>query len=315
MGLELASSVELLAALGDPTRVRLLSLLQEQELTVAELTAITELSQSRVSTHLGRLREAGLVLDRRDGSLRYYRMQPETLTAESRSLWAALSDHLSDTVLESDRERRAAVLQARHGQGWLESIAGRMEHHYSPGRGWEALTRGLLGFVDLGDALDLGCGDGMVAQMLAPQARRYVAFDRNEKVLSAARKRLADMNQVSFELGDMHELPFSDASFDSVLVLHVLTYARDPEAVLHQAARVLRPGGRLSLVTLARHPHAEITSQYGHINQGFELKQIRRFLRDLRVEQCAVTSRERRRPHFRVITAHARKPQARESQE
>lgn len=312
MSIQLASSVELLAALGDPTRVRLLCLLEGRELTVAELTAITELSQSRVSTHLGRLRDAGLVRDRRDGALRYYRMQPETLATEPRLLWSALSENLSDTVLDSDRERRAAVLDARHQQGWLESIAGRMEHHYSPGRTWEALTRGLLGFVELGDVLDVGCGDGMVAQMLAPQARSYVAFDRNEKVLSAARKRLAGLERVRFELGDMHELPFADESFDSVLVLHVLTYAEDPAAVLRHAARVLRPGGKLSLVTLARHPHAEITSQYGHINQGFELKQLRGLLRGLEVQQCAETSRERRRPHFRVITAHARKPQERQ---
>jgi len=308
MAASLQESVDLVAALADPTRVRLLALLDGHELTVAELTAVTELSQSRVSTHLGRLRDAGLLQDRRDGSLRYYRLQEEALPKRAGRLWAAVRADLRDAVLDGDLERRAELLAARDEEGpWVETIAGRMEHHYSPGRTWEAFARGVTSLLDLGDVLDVGCGDGMVAQMLSPRADSYVGVDRSDKVLAAATKRLRGHGHVSFVLGDMHALPFADESFDAVLLFHVLTYAEHPQNAVREAARVLRAGGRLALVTLASHPHDDIVERYGHVNRGFDTKKVQRLLRGLELEQCEVTSRERRKPHFQVITASARK--------
>jgi len=304
----LESSVGLAAALADPTRVRLLSLLDGHELTVAELTAITELSQSRVSTHLGRLREAGLVQDRRDGALRYYRLQTDTLPARAGRLWDAMRSDLTDAVLDGDEQRRSELLAARDREApWVETIAGRMEHHYSPGRTWEALARGVIPLLELGEALDVGCGDGMVAQMLSARADRYVGLDRSEKLLAAARKRLRGSEQTSFVVGDMHDLPFSDESFDVVLLFHVLTYTERPRRAIREATRVLRSGGRMVVSTLAKHPHREQVERYGHENQGFDPDELRSFLAGLTIEQCAVTSRERRKPHFRVMTASARK--------
>jgi SAM-dependent methyltransferase len=308
MAIGLQESVDLVAALADPTRVRLLALLDGHELTVAELTAITELSQSRVSTHLGRLRAAGLLQDRRDGSLRYYRLQEEVLPQRAGRLWTTVRSDLHDAVLDGDRERRAELLAERdEKRSWVETIAGRMEHHYSPGRTWEAFARGVTPLLDLGDVLDVGCGDGMVAQMLSPRAKSYVGLDRSEKLLAAATKRLRGDKHVSFVSGDMHALPFADGSFDEVFLFHVLTYAERPETVVNEAVRVLRANGRLALVTLASHPHGDTVERYGHVNRGFDTKKVRRLLRGLEVEQCEVTSRERRKPHFRVITASARK--------
>lgn len=308
MDVGLHDSVELVAAFADPTRVRLLALLDGYELTVAELTAITELSQSRVSTHLARLRDHGLLQDRRDGSLRYYRLQREALAARAGRLWQAVRDDLDDAVLESDAARRTELLAARDQESpWVESIAGRMEHHYSPGRTWEALARGLTPLLSLGEVLDIGCGDGMVAQLLGPQATRYVGVDRSPKLIAAANKRLRRQSQVSFVEADMHELPLGDESFDTVLMLHVMTYTKEPERAVREAVRVLRPGGRIVLVTLAGHSHRDVVDRYGHHNLGFEPKKIRRLLRGLQVDQCAITSRERRKPHFQVITAAARK--------
>lgn len=303
---DLQESVDLVAALADPTRVRLLALLDGHELTVAELTGVTQLSQSRVSTHLGRLRDAGLLQDRREGSLRYYRLQAEALSKRAGRLWTAVCSDLDDAVLDGDRERRAKLLAQRDEQGpWVETIAGRMEHHYSPGRTWEAFARGVTPLLELGDVLDVGCGDGMVAQMLSSRAQSYVGLDRSEKLLAAATKRLRGQEHVSFVSGDMHALPFADESFDEVLLFHVLTYAERPDTVVNEAVRVLRPNGRLALVTLAAHPHTDTVERYGHVNRGFDTKKMRRLLRGLAIEQCEVTSRERRKPHFQVITASA----------
>ena len=146
----LGSTSNLLTLLAEPSRVRLLALLAERELTVAELTRITELGQSRVSTHLGRLREAGLVRDRRVGGSTFYGLTNGEMPSEARKLWAVVAEELDDAQLETDRARCAAVLRARHGAArWPESVAGEMERHYSPGRTWEALAGGLIGLVVL----------------------------------------------------------------------------------------------------------------------------------------------------------------------
>lgn len=304
----LQTSVDLAAAFADRTRVRLLALLEGHELTVAELTAITELGQSRVSTHLGRLREAGLVQDRRDGALRYYRLQREALPERAGRLWSAMRADLEDAVLDGDRDRRAHVLAVRdEPSSWVESIAGRMEHHYSPGRTWQAFALGVIPLLELGDVLDVGCGDGMVAQMLAPRSTSYVGLDSSPRMVDAAAQRLRNQGHARFLTADMHELPLSDDSFDTVLLFHVLTYADRPEAAITESTRVLRPGGRLIVVTLARHPHHDIVERYGHVQAGFDVTRLRSMLRGLAVEQCEVTSRERRKPHFQVITASARK--------
>ncbi len=303
----LAETTAILQLFGDPTRVRLTALLAERELTVAELTAITQLGQSRVSTHLGRLREAGVLRDRRAGASTFYRLS-DAVPDPARRLWELVRGQVSDQVLEGDRARAEAVLRRREG-GWPDAIAGQMERHYSPGRTWESLARGFLGLVRAGDVLDVGAGDGTVAQLLGPRCRTITLLDRSDKVLAAARARLGGRDNVAFRRGDMHELPFADASFDHVLALNVLQYAHAPARAVAEAARVLRPGGGLTMVTLARHGHGAVTQGYGHVNEGFEPEELAGLARaaGLEVQSSEVTSRERRAPHFRVVTAFATK--------
>jgi len=305
----LDASVGLLGLLADPTRLRLLALLGEEELSVAELVSITELAQSRVSSHLGRLREAGLLRVRPEGTSTFYALN-DAMPGEGRKLWELVRSRLSDRTLESDRERRSVVIKARAGDGgWPESVAGEMERHYSPGRTWEALGHGFLGFTALGDVLDVGSGDGFVAGLVAPRARTVTCLDRGERMLEAAKERLRRFTNTSFMLGDMHELPFQDGSFDQVLMFNVLPYSRDPATALSEAARVLRSGGVLSVLTLATHTHDAITAPYGHVQNGFEPRSLRRMLKraGFSVEHCDVAARERRSPHFETIAAYALK--------
>jgi ArsR family transcriptional regulator len=309
----LDATLGLLQVLGDPTRVRLLKLLDGEELTVGELAAITQLPQPRVSTHLGRLREAGLVRDRREGTSTWYARADGAAPAPARRLWAALEEEARGGVLESDRARRADVLKARRAsEEWPDRVAGQMERHYSPGRTWESLARALLGLLRLGDVLDAGSGDGTIAELIAPHAKSVTCLDRSERLVEAARRRLARFRRARCRQGDLHELPFADRSFDQVLLLHVLTQAANPPRVLAEAARVLRPGGVLVAVTLKAHAHLEITAGYRDVRAGFEPAALARLLRQagLHVRSCAVTSRERRAPHFEVLTAVAerRKP-------
>ena len=306
---DLTQTVDLLSVLADPTRVRLLALLEDGELTVAELMQITDLPQPRVSTHLRKLKDANLVRDRRDGGSSYYALA--TMGKPTRDLWRLVHGRCDDDQLSQDLRRREAALAARCARlRWPDEVAGQMERHYSPGRTWEATARGLLGFLRLGAVLDIGSGDGVLAELIAPRSRHVTCLDISERVIAAARVRLERFSNVDFRVGDMHDLPLPTASFDTVLLLHTLTYSDRPALAIQEAARTLRPGGSLALVTLAEHAHDKIAAAYDHQNQGFSPDSLDAMLRaaGLTVEQCAPSSRERRKPYFEVLTAFAHKP-------
>jgi SAM-dependent methyltransferase len=300
----------ILKTLADPTRVRLLALLESEELTVAELSAITRLAQPRVSTHLARLKEAGLVRDRRAGVSAYYRFDDAALDGPRRALWQTVSLGSDDPLLRQDAERVPAVLAARAADAnWADSVAGDMERHYSPGRTWEALARTALPLLEPGDVLDIASGDGVLAELLAPHAGRYVCVDASPRVVAAAAERLRAHRNVEVREGDMHALPFDDASFDLVVLMHALTYAARPAQAVAEAARVLRPGGRLLLSSLASHQHKAVVDAYGHVNLGFSHRDLRRFVEKagLALQSAETVTREKRPPHFEVVSLMARK--------
>jgi ArsR family transcriptional regulator len=291
--------------LGDATRLRLLALLETEELTVAELAQITRLAQPRVSTHLARLREAGLVVDRRDGVSVYYRLGNADDNPQLHRLWALFRDGLDDAVVAADAERLPEIMAQRAlGRNWPDSVAGDMERHYSPGRTWEATTRALVQLLSLGRVLDVASGDGVMGELLARQAKAIDCVDVSEKVVSAGRERVRAFDNVQFHLGDMHALPFDDAVFDSVLMMHALTYSEQPKKALSEAARTMKPGGRLIGATLKKHRHSAQVKTFGHANDGFSPKQLASLLEKagLSPTYCDVTSVERKTPNFEIIT-------------
>ena len=243
--MNLAHYVGTLNLLGDESRMRLCALLRERELSVSDLVRVTGISQSRVSTHLARLREGGFVRDRRDGQHAFYALAIDKLPPTAKNV---LDDAMSssDATLEGDR-RRLAALEASHGR--LEAFAGEMERHYSPGRTWQSLAVGLAALLRLGDVLDVGSGDGAAAGYLAPYCRSLTCIDTSERMIDAAKKRLRRHGNVTARVADAHELPFQASTFDSVVVFHTLTYAERPQRVLEEcggsqveAARILGIG-------------------------------------------------------------------------
>src|SRR5690606_31824834 len=194
-------------------------------------------------------------------------------------------------------ERLPAVLAARAAdQNWADSVAGDMERHYSPGRTWEALARSALPLLLTGDVLAIASGDGVLAELLAPHSRRYVCVDTSARVVAAASERLRRLENVEVREGDMHALPFGAGSFDLVVLMHALTYANRPAVAVAEAARVLRPGGRLLLPSLARHEHKAVVETYGHVNLGFTARELRKFAEKsgLVVTSLETVTRERR---------------------
>lgn len=284
----------------------MLRLLVDEELTVAELSAITRLKQPRVSTHLAKLRDAGLVVDRRAGVAAYYRCPLDELAEPVRRLWASLVEAVSDAVLAEDLARRRQVLAARaRAASWPDSVAGDMERHYSPGRTWEALMRASVQLLELGDVLDVASGDGALAELLAPRVRTLTCVDLSERVVEAARLRLARQPNVRLLTGDMHALPLEAASFDLVLLLQALPYSDDPLQVFHEARRVLRPGGRVLVTALDAHEHRSTVAPYGHRNQGYSREQLLALGRQAGYTDIDIRAggRESRPPHFAVWVA------------
>ena len=267
---DLDYGTQLCRLLSDATRLRLLLLLESFELTVAELTELTGLAQSRVSTHLGKLREQELVRDKRIGPSAFYSANLTAVPAGTRQLLESLLRNIDDGQIRHDRERAQQI----------------------------------------GRVLDIGSGDGVLAELLASQAEHVDCLDESVAVVEAGKRRLARYRNVKFHRGDMHQLPFPARRFDQAFLMHVLTYTQKPQQVLEEAFRVLKPGGQLIGATLKRHAHKETVATYDHVNLGYSVTRLRALLSGtgFQVERCTVTCREPRPPYFEVITWLATRP-------
>jgi SAM-dependent methyltransferase len=313
--MSLGAYVETFSLFGDESRLRLCALLRERELCVTDLVRVTGIAQSRVSTHLGRLREAGVVRDRKQGTQCFYALAPDQLSPSVSALLEEAS-RASDPTLAGDRQRLLELEAERRGER-DGAGADDLERYYSPGRTWQSLTLGLAALLELGDVLDVGSGDGAAASLLVPHCRSLTLVDTNPRAVEAAAERMARHSHVRVQAGDAHALPFRDASFDTVLLFHTLTYAEAPEKALSECARVLRPGKRLVLLCLDQHQQHEITARYGERHPGFSSDALRALLRDagLGVKTVHVACRESKKPHLQVLLAVADKPKKTDSKD
>jgi SAM-dependent methyltransferase len=304
----LARYTDALAVLADENRIRLCALLRDQELCVTDLVRVTGMGQSRVSTHLGRLREAGFVRDRRHGPQSFYALETQSLSPAVRACLDEAAGS-GDPTLEGDKKRLKDLEADRRGAG-VETFADDLGRDYSPGRTWQSLVAGTTALLKLGDVLDVGSGDGAAASTIAPYCRSLTCIDTNPRLIEAARTRLARQENVRAQVADAHELPFPDGSFDGVLVFHTLTYAERPAKVLSEAARVLRPGGRLVVLCLDEHKQSEVTARYGERHPGFSPRALRGMLSraGLTIVSSKVASREMKKPHLQVVLGIADKP-------
>jgi len=308
--MNLAQAVGTLNLLGDESRIRLCALLGSRELSVTDLVRVTGISQSRVSAHLARLREGGFVRDRRDGPHAFYALAEDRLPPTARAFLDDAS-RSADPILEGDKRRLSELDAAQRGQ-LPESFAGRMDLHYSPGRTWPALLSGIAALLELGAVVDVGSGDGAAASFVAPYCDSLVCVDTSPRMIEAARERLARHAHARAEVADAEALPFPDASFDTALLFHTLTFAEHPARVVDECARVLRPGGRVVVLSLDEHEQREITAPYGERRPGLSPRALRTLLArgDLEVASVEIATREPKKPHFQVVLGIARKSPA-----
>lgn len=288
---------DLISALDDPTRLRLLRLLARMELAVGELADVLEQSQPRISRHVRILTEAGLIEKRKEGSWVFLRAtghDDDGMTARADDLLAAAEDEdaVFADVCAADRVRLAAIRSAReetaekyfarHADEW-----DRLRSLHSPDGAVEAELTRLLGVADahddpapLGRLLDIGTGTGRMAELYAPSAQHVAAIDKSPEMLRIARARLQHLPPARLSLlqGDFLELPFEAESFDTVLFHQVLHYAQAPERVLAEAARVTKPGGRIAIVDFAAHAREDLRTEQAHARLGFTDTQMQTLL-------------------------------------
>ncbi len=271
-----------LTALSDATRSRMLLILERHELTVSELCAVLQLPQSTVSRHLKTLSDASWVASRRDGTSRYYTLALDERDAHTRRLWSLLREQIATTAgADQDARRLKGVLGRRQtkSEEFFASAAGQ----------WDRLRRELFGAASALHALpalidprwtigDLGCGTGETSAALAPFVARTIAVDRSGEMLQAARRRLRDMPTVEVRRGELEALPVADGELDAAVMMLVLHHVPDPGAVLQEAARTLKPRGKLVLCDMLPHDHEEYKQQMGHVWLGFADDQLRRLL-------------------------------------
>ena len=269
-----------MSALADPTRCRMLLLLEKHELMVSDLCAVLQMPQSSVSRHLKTLADDGWVTSRRDGTSRFYSMPLDDLDPAASRLWAVIRDQVAGTsgAGHDDRRLRSVLMRRRvKSQEFFATAAGGWDRLRGQLFGDNFYLWAVLGLIDSTLVVgDIGCGTGQLTATIAPHVRRVVAVDGSPDMLEAARKRLQDVPNVELRQGELEALPMQDGELDAAMLSLVLHYAPEPARTLEEVARVLRPGGRLLIVDMLPHEREEYQQQMGHIWLGFSEKQISR---------------------------------------
>ncbi len=303
------SSWDHLKILSDSTRLRLLALLLKEELSVAELQEILGMAQSRISSQLALLRQAGFVSDRREGKKAFYSLRP-TLPPKSLALLKSACDAVTDLPESAeDRDNLDRTLQKRRrvSEQYFNLIAGRLGKGHCPGRSWEALGHLALRLVPAITVADLGAGEGLVSQLIAHRAERVWCIDNSPRMIEVGTE-LAKKNglaNLTYKLGDIEAVPLPDKSVDLAILSQALHHANHPQTAVNEAFRILKPGGQLLVLDLKEHNFEKAHELYGDLWLGFKESALHGFLKKAGFQKVEVTAvaREEAEPNFETLLA------------
>ena len=297
-----------LKLLADPTRLRLVLLLAEEALSVAELQEILGMGQSRISTQLAQLKKAALVSVQRSGKNSIYSSRPgKELLEIARKAGAELEDRQKD--LDSLRH----ILRKRKDRtrAYFDELAGKFGRHYVPGRSWKALAEGLLKVLDVKVVADLGAGEGTLSQLLAQRAEHVIAIDHSQKMVTFGKKLARDngLPNLEYRLGDIESPPIEDNSVDLAFLSQALHHATHPLLALQEVHRILRPDGRVVILDLLKHSFEKARELYADTHLGFAEVEITDLLEEagFREVETVIADREEAPPCFQTLLAVARK--------
>jgi ubiquinone/menaquinone biosynthesis C-methylase UbiE/DNA-binding MarR family transcriptional regulator len=309
----MASILKNLRLLTDPSRLRILMLVEREELSVAELQEILAMGQSRISTHLAQLKQAGLVEDRRNGKSSLYRLNG----AGSKSFAELMSvlRQAAAEIPEAGHDSQALRLVVRRRQdkmrAYFDELAGKFGRHYVPGRSWKGLAETLLVLMPPLVIADLGAGEGTFSQLLARRAKKVIAVDNSEKMVEygADLARKHGVKNLEYRQGDIEDVPIRKASVDLAFFSQALHHARHPQQAVAEAWRILKPGGRIVVLDLMRHTYEQARELYADLWLGFSEVEVGRFLRHAGFSnvETSVVHREEETPHLETMLAVGKK--------
>jgi ubiquinone/menaquinone biosynthesis C-methylase UbiE/DNA-binding transcriptional ArsR family regulator len=308
----MASTLKFLRALSDPTRLRIVALVDKDELSVHELQEITRMGQSRISTHLGLLQDSGLVQSRREGKRTFYKLSPAAEgVGEFIQLAIRGARELPEYTADQINLKRILNRRREQAQVYFNHVAGRFDRVYGPGRSWQAFGHLLLRILPPLTVADLGAGEGLLSELLARRCRRVIAVDNSEKIVAfgAARAKKNNLKNLEFRHGDLQEPPIEPESVDLVILSQALHHAEEPPKAICSAWRILKPGGQIMILDLARHNFDRAKELYGDRWPGFAESDLHRWLEAAgfkRIE-ISIVAREEQPPHFETLLAGAQK--------
>jgi len=274
--------VDQLTVLSDAIRVRMLAVLEGRELTVSELCDVVQLPQSTVSRHLKTLSDGDWVSSRPEGTSRLYALQLDDLDPSAKRLWQVVREQIASSATASHDDRRLKQVLARRrtqSEAFFSSAAGQWDRLREELFGATSHLRALGALIDP-DAVvgDLGCGTGTVSEWLSLFCERVIAVDASREMLQAARENLGGRKYVQLRQGSLEKLPIENGELDIALMMLVLHHLPEPKRVLAEAARALKPGGRLLVLDMLPHEREEYRQTMGHIWLGFSEKQMTAWL-------------------------------------
>jgi ubiquinone/menaquinone biosynthesis C-methylase UbiE/DNA-binding transcriptional ArsR family regulator len=307
----MSSTINFLRLLADPTRLRLILLLEEEELSVAELQDVLGMGQSRISSHLAQLKRAGVVEDRRAGKNVYYGLTTTRKLDPQRAKVSELTRALARELPETQRDRTALKVALRKRQdkarGYFDQLAGRFGRSYCPGRSWQALAHTMIALLPPLTVADLGAGEGTLAQLLAKKARQVIAIDNAPKMVEVGAQlaKKHGFKNLEYRLGDIEAPPIEKSSVDLAIFSQALHHAIHPERALAAAHRILKRGGRVVVLDLLSHHFEKARELYADHWLGFSEVQLHQWLDDAGFTDVEVTvvTREKESPHFQTVFA------------
>ncbi len=297
------SILESFRLLADAARVRILLLLDREELSVAELQEILSMGQSRISTHLAQLKQAGLVEDRRQGKNSLYSLKNRDLI----DLLRAAADEIPEAAEDSEALQLALEKRRDKVRAYFDELAGKFGRNYVPGRSWKGLAETLLQLMPPLTIADLGAGEGTFSQLLAQRAKRVIAVDNSPKMAEFGAKLARDngVSNLEYRVGDLESPPIRAGSVDLAFFSQSLHHALHPQRAVEAAYKLLKPGGRIVILDLKKHAFEQAREMYADTWLGFSETELRGFLEQAGFKdvQSWIVDREKQNPAFETILA------------
>jgi ArsR family transcriptional regulator len=299
---------EVLQVLSDSTRLRMLRLLDQKELSVAELQEILEMGQSRISSHLALLRRHNMVADRKDGKKTFYILSLDS-SPHFEIVRLALDAESDEDFWISDQSSLQRIIERRRraSEQYFDEVAERLGKNYVPGRSWDAIGHFLFRLIPEITIADLGAGEGTISQLLAARAKKVYCIDRSKSMVRLGTE-LANKNGLSnlvYKLGDLEKVPLNNCEVDLVLLSQSLHHAEHPEVALREAHRILKPDGQIIIIDLKQHQFEKARQLYNDLWLGFAENDLFKMIKDAGFEKVKVetVAKENEEPFFETLLA------------